>query len=97
MALRLCVLPTTHVIGCSPSLKCLIGSGLFIFDSLHGSQRDFTGDVEHTLYGAGALHVRIEVGTTAGGVGFYRMADMLIHIYAAGGSFGYSGLKLAGT
>lgn len=76
----------TYVLGCPRDRKCRIGTGLFIMGSPRGSQKDFSGDIEVTVFGLGALHVRIEDGTTPARVGFYQRSNMLIPIYPPPGA-----------
>ena len=76
----------TYVIGCPRDRRCRVGSGMFVAGSPHGSQKEFSGDIAHTVLGFGAQHVRVEDGTAPARIGFYRKEQMLIPIYPPPGS-----------
>lgn len=79
-------LSATYVVGCPHDRKCRVGTGMFVAGSPRGSEKEFSGDTEVTVFGLGSLHVRVEDGSAAARVGFYRRSSMLIPIYPPPGS-----------
>lgn len=71
----------TYVIGCPPQRKCRIGTGMFVSGEPQGAEREFTGDVEMSVWGLGALHIKVYDGTEPARIGFYRRETMVIPIY----------------
>lgn len=72
-----------YVIGCPHNRKCEAGTGVFFLNEPRGSRKTFSGDVEMSVYGAGALYVRVRDGDTSAKVGFYRKETTLVPIYPA--------------
>jgi hypothetical protein len=70
-----------YVVGCPHNRKCSVGTGVFFQDMPLGSQKDFSGDVEVSVLGVGALYAKVLDGDTAVPVGFYRKSTSLIPIY----------------
>lgn len=70
-----------YVVGCPNNRKCRVGTGVFFRNRPRGSQMDFSGDVEVTVFGVGAVYVRVLDGDKPVRVGFYRKSTSLIPIY----------------
>ena len=50
----------TYVVACPPNRRCQVGMGVFAFGEPLGEKIRFSGELEITVIGAGALHFRVD-------------------------------------
>jgi hypothetical protein len=60
----------TYVVACPPDRTCQVGMGVFAFGSPRGEKIRFSGEREITVFGAGALHFRVDDGKGPCEIGF---------------------------
>lgn len=60
----------TYTIACEPGRECQVGMGIFAFGSPRGEKLRFTGEMEITVIGFGALHIRMVDGKGQGKAAF---------------------------
>lgn len=60
----------TYVVACPIDRECHVGSGVFAFGRPLGEKIRFSGETEITVFGAGALHVRVTDGKGPCRIGF---------------------------
>jgi hypothetical protein len=53
-------LSATYWISCPPGRSCQVGMGLFMLGQPRGEKIRFSGEKEITVFGAGALHFRVD-------------------------------------
>lgn len=65
----------TYVVACPPDRRCQVGMGIYAFGEPRGEKVRFSGELEVTVVGAGALWCRVEDGKGPCQVGFVQKSN----------------------
>jgi hypothetical protein len=68
----------TYVVACPPDRRCQVGMGVFAFGKPLGEKIRFSGEQEITVFGAGALHFRVDDEKGPCKIGFTQKSNLPI-------------------
>ena len=51
-----------YTVACEPGRQCQVGTGMFLFGEPRGEKNRFSGEREITVFGFGAIHIRVVDG-----------------------------------
>lgn len=74
------MMTSKYILACPPGRICEFGSGIFTLGRPNGSKGKFSGAREISVYGAGAIHVRVADGKGPCIVGVAQVSYKLIPI-----------------